>query len=256
MTLWTAYLVFAVLPPLSAPLQSVTLAAACRAPIVSTANLEQLMPVLSAPLLPALPADAVRQMDTQPQRPARYGRVTVVASVSTGMLRPVLSWTSSARGSSILHELVHIAQRRLSGRELRPLLDQLGRFDADTGFSAYSVAGATNSTLVSLRKSLPEREAKVLAWRLTRALARAPGSGARALEVRLRILRTEISKPRWGKVRDELQSTRPSRLGWASGFAGEPWTWVDELTAKMLFEAMAYDADARCSDGLGPRFLI
>ena len=256
MTIWTPLLVFAVLPPMSAPMQSVTLAAACHIPIRSAETIERLMPVLSTALLPALPADAVRQVDTQPRQPDRYGRVTVVASVTTGMLRPVLSWTHAARGSSILHELVHVAQRRLEGEELRLLMTQIARYDADSGFSAYAIAGATNSTIVALRKSLSPDAARVLAGRLGRELMRAPISGPGAIEARVRIFRTVLREPRWKPVRDALQATRPSRLGWASGLAGEPWSWSDELTAKMLFEAMAYDADARCLRGQTPRFLI
>ena len=253
---WTPLLVFAVLPPMSAPMHSVTLAAACHAPIRSAGTLEQLMPVLSSALLPALSADAVRQVDTQPRQPDRYGRVTVVASVTTGVLRPVLSWTEAARGASILHELVHIAQRRLEGAELRHLMGQIARYDADTGFSSYVVNGATNSTVVSLRKALPDGQARLLAAKLNRELSRAQAGGPGALDARLRIFRRVLREPRWKPVRDALQATRPSRLGWASGLAGEPWSWTDELAAKMLFEAMAYDADARCLYGQAPRFLI
>ena len=237
-------------------MHSVTLAAACHAPILSGETLEQLMPVLSSALLPALSAEAVRQVDTQPRQPDRYGRVTVVASVTTGVLRPVLSWTHAARGASILHELVHIAQRRLEGPELRELMTQIARYDADTGFSAYVVNGATNSTVVGMRKSLPAEQGRYFAARMSREMARAPIAGPGALEARLRIFRRVLREPQFKPVRDALQATRPSRLGWASGLAGEPWSWTDELAAKVLFEAMAYDADSRCVHGRAPRFLI
>ena len=252
MTVWA--LLFAVLPPLSGPIGTATLAAACHTPISSAETLDQLMPVLGAPLAPGLPVDVLRTVDTQPRPAVRYDQVSVIASVSTGLFRPVISWSPSAHGSSILHELVHVAQRRLPAAQLKPLLDEIAMYDRASGFTPYVVRGATNSVLVTIRELLPPDEARSIARRIELRTADLPAGGRLALEQRYEVLHEALSEGRWRRARRALETGSPPRFGWASRIAGEPWTWENELRAKLLLEAMAYDADARCLKGSGPRF--
>ncbi|HUF25364.1 MAG TPA: hypothetical protein VMM18_00180 [Gemmatimonadaceae bacterium] len=256
MSAWAPLLLFAVLPPLSGPMRSATLAAACHTPISSAETLDQLMPVLGAPLAPGLPMDVLRTVDTQPRPEVSYDRVSVVASVSTGLFRPVISWSPSAHGSSILHELVHVAQRRLPAPQLRALKAEIRSHDRQDGFSAYVVRGATNSVVVSIRELLPPQQARAFAARIDAEVAMLPQGGVDALEARFDMLHQALGEGQWRRARRALQTTQPPRFGWASRIIGEPWSWEDELRAKLLLEAMAYDADARCLRGHGPRFTI
>lgn len=254
MTVWA--LLFAVLPPLSGPMRSATLAIACHTPISSAETLDQLMPVLGAPLAPGLPVDVLRTVDTQPRPAVSYDQVSVIASVSTGLFRPVISWSPSAHGSSILHELVHVAQRRLGEPQLRSLLDEIEGYDEGTGFSPYVVRGATNSVLVTIRELLAPDEARSIARRIEFRTETLPSGGRGALEARYEVLHEALSEGRWRRARRALETGAPPRFGWASRIVGAPWTWEDELRAKLLLEAMAYDADSRCLKGNGPRFSL
>lgn len=256
MTAWAPLLLFAVLPPLSGPMRSATLAIACHTPISSAETLDQLMPVLGAPLAPGLPVDVLRTVDTQPRPAISYDQVSVVASVSTGLFRPVISWSPSAHGSSILHELVHVAQRRLGVSQLRGLLDDIDEHDRSEGFSPYVVRGATNSVVVTIRDLLAPDEASELARRIALGSTMLPAKGPDALEARYHLLHSTLSEGSFRRARRALQTASPPRFGWASRIVGEPWGWEDELRAKLLLEAMAYDADARCLKGQGPRFRL
>jgi hypothetical protein len=254
MTTWAPLLLFAVLPPLSGPMRSATLALACHTPISSAETLDQLMPVLGAPLALGLPVDVLKTVDTQPRPAIIYDRVSVIASASTGLFRPVISWSPSAHGSSILHELVHVAQRRLPSPQLRTLMSEIESFDEEQGFSPYVVRGATNSVVVTMRTLLPPDQASEFARRVEADAAGRLQSGRRALDQRYAILRRALSEGQFRHARRAMQTATPPRFGWASRIAGEPWSWQEELKAKLYLEAMAYDADARCLVGKGPRF--
>lgn len=254
MTAWAPLLLFAVLPPLSGPMRSATLAIACHTPISSAETLDQLMPVLGAPLAPGLPVDVLKTVDTQPRPAVSYDRVSVVASASTGLFRPVISWSPSAHGSSILHELVHVAQRQLDAPPLRTLVSDISAYDEESGFSQYVVRGATNSVVVTMRALLPPEEAREFALRVEEEAAEDPQSGPGALEARYRVLHGLLSEGQFRHARRAMETATPPRFGWASKLTGEPWSWEDELRAKLYLEAMAYDADSRCLVGQGPRF--
>lgn len=254
MTSLGTLLLFAVLPPLSGPMRNATLAVACQTPIRSTETLEQLMPVLGGPLGPALPMDILKSVETQPRPVTTYDRVSVVASVTPGVFRPTLSWTTSAHGASILHELVHVAQRRLDAPRLRILVDDLRTHDDGLGFSPYVVRGATNSVLVSIRELLPPAQAHSFARHIETSFAELPAGGSGALKARYAVMQEALSGVEWRRARRALNSSTPSRFGWKSTFGGTRWSWENELQARLFLEAMAYDADARCLKGDGPRF--
>jgi hypothetical protein len=237
-------------------MRSATLALACHTPISSAETLNQLMPVLGAPLAPGLPVDVLKTVDTQPRPAVSYDRVSVVASASTGLFRPVISWSPSAHGSSILHELVHVAQRRLEAPRLRALVSDIEAYDEESGFSPYVIRGATNSVVVTMRALLPPDHARELAQRVELYAAAGPQSGRGALEARYRVLHRLLSEGQFRHARRAMETATPPRFGWASRLAGEPWGWQDELRAKLYLEAMAYDADARCLSGQGPRFKL
>lgn len=235
-------------------MRSATLAIACHTPISSAETLDQLMPVLGAPLAPGLPVDVLKTVDTQPRPAVSYDRVSVIASASTGLFRPVISWSPSAHGSSILHELVHVAQRRLPAPQLRTLISEIDSYDELRGFSPYVVRGATNSVVVTIRSLLPPDQARAFALRIEAEAATVPPSGRGAIEWRYDILRRVLAEGQFRHARRAMQTATPPRFGWASRLSGEPWSWRDELRAKLYLEAMAYDADARCLVGHGPRF--
>ena len=120
----------------------------------------------------------------------------------------------------------------------------------------YVVRGATNSVMVTIRDLLPPDEARSIARHVERRTMGLPSGGRGALEARYDVLHEALSEGRWRRARRALETSSPPRFGWTSRIVGEPWSWADELRAKLLLEAMAYDADSRCLKGNGPRFSL